>query len=80
MTILHKSTGRLDKILAVYYRKVLKFLCETGNIESIEPQKSVDLQQQNHTKHGFVRGDQIETARKGAKTFRPADLSVQAGQ
>lgn len=43
MTILHKSTRELDKILAVYYRKVLKFVSETGNIESIEPQKSVGL-------------------------------------
>ena len=80
MTILHKSTRDLDKILAVYYRKVLKFAFETGNIESIETTPNGESVKMDSYTHGFVRGDQIETARKGAKTFRPADLSVPAGK
>ena len=80
MTILHKSTSELDKILALYYRKVLKFVPETGNIESIETTLTASLFKNDPHTYGFIRGDQIETARKGAKSFRPADLSVPAGK
>jgi hypothetical protein len=32
VSILHKSTQQLTKILALYYRNLLKFRCKTGNI------------------------------------------------